>query len=177
MKYRYIDIPKTASTAIRTALGRGHSKHDGAHLPASAFPDVPLLVAVVRDPLDRLVSAYSHRYRHTADVPGFRRWVSEGCRGLFVATPQVHWLDQRVELLRFDRLPGCLYDWCAGHRVQIQRPLRVLNVSTRQVTAAYYDRETELAVRSIYADDFAMWERCCGMDASISDDGVVAGLA
>jgi hypothetical protein len=185
MRWRLITIPRTGGVSMAEAYGRG-TESGHAHLPAKVFPDEVKLFAVVRNPLDRLISICAYirgAYQLNLAPREFRLWVCDGCRpdlhdppqglaittwrgpdGLRITSPQTAWLDDRVMLLRFDQLQA------AGRRLaaetgQQDRWLPLLNTSKRQPTIeAYYDDRSLDAALERYAGDAALWCELTGAD-------------
>lgn len=164
LKWRFIHIPRTGGTAFRATYGLGIVKGHTAHAPASWFEDAEYLFTIVRNPFDRAVSLCAYLYGwQQLDVQTFRTWVSRGCPsqthasiGAGISEPQVHWIDDRVTTVTYERLdeelPAVLQ-----HIGEDVRPMRRMNASRRDADwRRYYHDESLRAVRQIYAADFEL---------------------
>jgi hypothetical protein len=189
MRWRLIHIPKCAGTAIADAYGYG-TEPGHPHLPSELFGSNVKLFAIIREPLDRAVSicayihsAYNIAYNRVLQVDEFRRWAASGCPsdfddgsvrvvsfrgvgGLRITSQQVKWIDNRVTLLRFDRLEEDVTRQMDSLGIA-PKPLARVKPSRRlQETAAYYDRATQNTILRHYWQDVELWERMTGRQAA-----------
>lgn len=182
----FIHIPKNAGTSIYGALGMERPKH--THMPIAAyraadetfFQDA-FKFAIVRNPWDRLVSAYLYLKAgrtkddrawfvdHLARYASIREFVlalqNPFVRGYVLAwrhfMPQWYFICERQgevavnELLRFERLKDDLPALMA--RLGIDRPIDRANATEREPYQRYFDSETREIVGSIYKDDISMF--------------------
>lgn len=143
-----VHIPKTGGTSIAAALGIPGNDH----LPASRIPRPRF--AVVRNPYDRIVSAWefcraapAERLRAVTAGTTFDEFVRLPDDGIFL-TPQAAWLDAPMDMIgRFERLE-------ADFAQISDTPLPHLRASERRPWAEYYDAETRAHVAHRYREDF-----------------------
>ncbi len=133
----------------------------------------------MRNPLDRLVSAFFHLMQDPAladeEIRTFAQtWLRPyGSFTAFVRDfyrheaimkfphfrPQVHFA-RGVDLIgRFEALEE---DWqriCQLGKLPV-RPLAKVNTSSHRHFSTYYDRDTETIVRRVYEHDFRLWAWC-----------------
>lgn len=144
----FVPIPKNASMAVCEALGLHHWHRRASEVVAPRF-------AIVRDPFDRLASAYEFARTHysppaKACLAGARSFAE------FLRLPdnmltrsQSHWLDAPVDLLlRFEELPHAF-----EQHFGIELP--IVNESRGTVE---YDDETRALVAARYAEDFKRFD-------------------
>jgi len=183
--WSFVQNPKAASSAVTDALlpftapQHVHAFPDGKpskhYLPRSGC--VPLKrhrLGVVRNPYDRLVSAWSYRRERDPDVPDFRTWVLHdewkiGARPRqidFLRTPQIEWLAGCNKVFRFEDLNAEFARWSykhLGREIRLER----LNPSVRSGGfVGYYigdgpggfDTELIDEVRRRFWFDFEIWK-------------------
>lgn len=141
MTWRFIHIPKCGGMSFRKAYADCERELLPTHDPGVTLPECRT-VAVMRHPLDRLVSAYCH---HFGGPDGMEQWVDSGrwletpslavCkhdrrRTMATCSPQVAWLRPDTVVIDFDRYQEGLDQWAemAGFP---QRQLERRNASQR----------------------------------------------
>jgi hypothetical protein len=181
----FVHVPKNGGTSIRQALLRsfgseyfGTAGAKNPHCRARDYREVlghdvwssAFRFAVVRHPLDRLVSAWAYAFTPAFEgVAGFRRWVEAGFplhdryhlrlssgRRVWMHAPQVEWVGvghMDVDLLiRFEALDQ---GWAAvASRIGADPQLGHDNRSERLDTSEYYDTQTRRLAVARYAADF-----------------------
>jgi hypothetical protein len=180
--WSFVQNPRAASSAVTDALlpftNPQHPRDLPAGKPSKHFIPragiVPLKLhrlGVVRNPYDRLVSAWCY-LRQRRSLPDFRTWVlhdewkvgARPCEVDFLRTPQIEWLAGCNKVFRFETLNEEFDKWALWH---LDRPatLARTNQSPRSGGhAAYYLRDTggfdtELIdeVRRRFWFDFEIW--------------------
>lgn len=182
----FIHVPKNAGLSIGKGFGMGEIGHAPAFAYRAADPrfyDQAFCFAVVRNPWDRLVSAYHylrHGTRYDVDVKwrerhlprhlDFRSFVrsleSRAVRARIMAfphfAPQWHFLADRHgdvivdDLIRFERLHEGLT--AAAARLGIRyRPQRT-NASRHRPYPEYYDDATVALVGELYRRDVELFD-------------------
>ena len=181
-----IRIPKCASRSMAAAMGLPPaSAHYSVRMIEEARPGSlrgKLVIACVRDPLDRLVSW--HEYHADAEpdiyygrgVQGFRLWVADGCPHRFrMAHPTMHPFEQwrwvfgasaagaDLRLIRHGHLAE---DWaalCADLGTRWTLPW--INRSIRSGAADYYDAPTLATAQAITWSDATHLQASCSSAA------------
>ena len=182
----FIHIPKNAGTSIRQALGLVGGGHRPWRYHANTQPQVwrqYISFAVVRNPWDRVVSAYQHAKMQTSHWhagqsiahPDYQLLADksfEECLAILCRQPgrlsHESWLDQTqwivdVEspdkttmvqsLLRYETLADDFARFCRRLRVDGQA-LPTLNTSQRSGDyRSYYSEQTKNMVAQLYAED------------------------
>lgn len=173
----FLMIRKCATTSIKVAMleGMGHERQPSIHrdsrLQYCTLEDAkPLkLVAVIRNPYERLVSAWRNKMHDQADHPGADRFkalgVQPGCTFTdFVKQiepyiqreghirPQHKHLPARVEyMIRFEALE---YEWSYLQKEHSWLPgVGHFNQSVRDDFFTYYDEPTFDKVTQLYKTD------------------------
>ena len=156
-----VHIPKTGGTALATAIGPFGVRRPGHDLKLSGVPKEDTAITIVRDPLERFVSAFWH-----VATRKLFPWNSPNALALkmpdfemssLVFRPQVTWLDSNHDLLwvgntatlghdflRLKRLLGLPEDVHLAPRP----PKREVRLSSRAITN----------LRSFYAADYQLLE-------------------
>lgn len=182
----FIHIPRTGGTSVASSLPYGcaiYLGHDirspGYRHPGQVCTAEDYAFAFLRDPYDRLVSAFSFLRkggssdddRADAEMLGItHRDFGDFVTGSLAAaaTWQVHLLPQkffldgvpRVQVFDFGRQQEAFPAICRALGVDPGRPLENLNSSERHgVVGDYYDDETAAIVREVYRDDFDLLDR------------------
>lgn len=106
-KFIFVRNPKAASSSINHALqhlGHSHCKYHGAYHDVKR----PIRFGVVRNPFDRMVSAWNHFTKPLWEENFYDWLVGEGHRvvpGIDTKrTSQFYWLDGCTDILRFENL-------------------------------------------------------------------------
>jgi len=137
----------------------------GIHVPVTAIPDYDFYFSFVRNPYDRIVSAYFYRQRGNARVPmqnyipHFHKWLMEDTiRADMVVDevfrPMVHYLDAPIDFIgRFENLQEDFDRVCKLIGLEPKRLIRD-NVCDHPPWRELLD-EAELArVYELYREDF-----------------------
>lgn len=173
----FIHVPKTAGCSIRwSTLGKYRVGYFG-HMQARQFPPSlwPKMVAVVRNPYDRAVSAYffnkeggfgltpEFSQKLNTTYNGFNKWVLgalDGNRESIADVPQVEWcrtdLDlygiywNHVQLARYETLDADIKEM-----LDIAE-LPKINSTTRKHWSTYYQCNPQIkeTIDRVYAADF-----------------------
>lgn len=140
----FVPLPKNASMAVCSALCLQHQ-----HIRASEVPGPRW--AIVRNPYDRMLSAYSFgrtvNFTRVVACMGGAETFADFLRlpGNALTHSQSYWLDAPIDLLlRFEDLPQAV-----EARFGIELP--VINDNERVTD---YDDETRALVAARYAEDF-----------------------
>ena len=179
MALSLMHVPKTGGTALAHALGR-HVHRMGHKTRLQDMPLWPPIITVVRDPVDRWVSAFDMCLRQKRHVPEFDRWPTateaaldpEGMAWLQsywdpAFTPQTWWLrDARYALKRcwyiahtetlsddFETIREAL--GAKGEMPRAKDSRRNANTDAKSHLTA----EARAAVREYYADDYQLLRR------------------
>lgn len=190
-KYRciFIHIPKAAGTSVKQALQLPGQGHPPWVYFASNYPrrwQQYLKFTIVRNPWDRVVSAYSYAkmansYWHNPETfPHPDHEVLKGsnftqcCEMLLRHRdqlrheswhPQYAWLlarqgDKEVlavdRILRFETLDSDFLDLCKTLNVKANK-LSEINPSKRSHYTDYYDDHTRSIIAEVYAKDIALF--------------------
>lgn len=160
--FYFIHVAKTGGTAICYALGIQH----GPHPLASTAPHGVFSFAMVRNPYDRLQSAFHFARDALKETMlqgvSFCEFVLDGPAlawqpALF--QPMCEQLDAPVGYIgRFEQLERCFSQVCT--QIGINRPPR-LPVRYRTVNKEPYSHEMRSAVRERYAKDFTRFGYDC----------------
>ena len=163
----FIHVPKTAGMAVCECLFGSLVGHHRAS-EFKGFPRHYFMFAFVRNPFDRLISAYEwyhHPDRNENDrafremmmdpYPSFADWVVHGldkCLEGEHFRPQSYWLDEPMDFIgKYEHLrEGVRY--VQNITGMFVRPLNVVNKSIR--TGGYWNAEAHEKVRKVYAEDF-----------------------
>lgn len=180
-RYIFIHIPKTAGKSIISLLHHRGATHlmyrDYERLIGEAIRDY-FVFAVVRDPLERLISAYAYLRqggnRSRQDLEFARRWVADRSLQRFIVEslpvpevreslffrPQHSFLRENsgrladATLLRFERLATDFEPIAA--RLGIRTALPNLNQSSRRDIDATLTASALLALSKCYAEDYTL---------------------
>lgn len=159
--YRFIENPKTGSTSIAKWLGAhaGGKRPPARVWPRHSFPFAKdgsvLTFGVVRDPVDRMVSAWRRKHYSTP----FPQWLRSSGElyvgGIdFLRTPQVAWLRFCDAVLDFSNL-GPEFDVLAD-RLDWDGPL--LYHENRAVADRFEVSDEDRAlIADRFAPDYARW--------------------
>ena len=141
----FVPIPKNASMAVRQVIRIRDDHYRASTVEGPRW-------AIVRDPFDRMASAYefarTHHSREAKECLGEARTFAEFLRlpDNTLTRTQSYWLDAPVDLLlRFEDLP-------AEFEQHFGVELPVVNESRGSVE---YDDETRALVIERYAEDFS----------------------
>ncbi len=145
----FVPIPRNASTAVCQTLELEHQ-----HVRASEVAGPRW--AIVRNPYDRALSAYSFAATYGTEKVKTQylcgaRTFAEWLRGPdhLLSLPQSYWLDAPVDLLlRFEDLPMA-FERHFGKRLEMANDVEPV---------AAYDDETRALVATRYAEDFDRFE-------------------
>lgn len=176
----YIHIPRTGGQSLTSSLPWGHHTYLGHDLrspdyrhPSEVCTADDFVFTVMRDPFDRLVSAFhflqrggwcgadnDDAYRLGIRTLGFRNFVLANLRT--ADAWQIHFLPQAffldgvpsVRVLDFARQAEQFGELCEALGGRREQALLALNRSERGMTEHYYDEATREIVREIYACDF-----------------------
>lgn len=203
--FNFISVPKNGSTSIRRFfidnvvqledvyadyyqseterwsrnLSSEHARYSHMDLQYAIDNDLidPLetIVAVVREPFERLLSLYLYRFKQGAlnekpSVEHFRRSVADGY------LPDQPWQNQtQASFLRYNGKPlgkwwlfedidYRLVQFCLKRRIKMRVPPRRQNVSlksyeTRDYLTTFYDKATTEAVARYYAEDIELYHK------------------
>ena len=140
----FVPIPKNASMAVREVIRIRDDHYRASEVEGPRW-------AIVRNPFDRMASAYefarTHHSREAKECRGGARTFADFLRGPdnTLTHTQSWWLDAPVDLLlRFEDLPGAF-----EREFGLELPL--VNESRGTVE---YDDETRALVIARYAEDF-----------------------
>jgi len=185
----FIHVPKNAGMSIYRALGMEVGPH-GTHIPATVYqrvePDLfqrSFKFAVIRNPWDRLVSAYHYlpgspfptdqrwSARHlgkTPDFPNFMRALENPVFRARILTG-LHFQPQSFSLcdahgglavehlIDFEHLARGVEE--VGRRLGVAVDLPEINRSKHEDFRNYYDARSTKVVEAIYGRDVALFER------------------
>jgi len=164
----FVHVPKCGGSSVEAQLGIDHGHRSAVYFRAAD----PALFArawkfsIVRNPYDRLVSAFHYLKNHTRSERD-RAWAAEpGFSDRVLAwlhfQPQWYYLCDREgrllvdEVARLEALDGFAARFnAAGHGVTLDAGVRA-RPSERAAWQAYYDAETAARVAAMYARDFAI---------------------
>ena len=161
MNWRFVHVPKTAGCSISYTL----EMKPGIHVPVSAIPGYDFYFTFVRNPYDRLVSAYYYRQRGVAKIPvgnyipHFRQWLMDDrIRADMVVDevfrPMVHYLDAPVDFIgRFENLQEDFDKVCEMIEVEPKR-LVMDNIGTHPTWRELLDKKMRERVYHLYRQDF-----------------------
>lgn len=161
MNWAFVHVPKTAGCSVLYTLGLT----PGTHYPASALPGHDFYFAFVRNPYDRIVSAYFYRRRcnerESADfnTPHFREWLMDDRIRADMAVdevfrPMVHYLDTPVDFVgRFESLQEDFDRVCEIIEVEPRR-LIMDNIGTHPPWQELLDEGMLERVHELYREDF-----------------------
>jgi len=159
---QFVHIPKTGGSALRQALGYLDldMRYPGHRYPISAFPKEDEVITIVRDPVDRFVSAFWHARPMGWESPEpFALAMPDYHMDLLVFRPQVAWIDSDRPLL-----------W-VGHTETLEADFERLRPMFRRGCApllprppAHYpppdlSQQALDNIRDYYADDYALLAR------------------
>lgn len=152
-----LHAPKTGGTARSYATRdiRAHVLDEGHSLRASMVYDTPRL-AVVREPVDRFLSAWAHQGLDASELDR----LLERPAMLFqhtVLRPQVHWYDRPdiEHLIAYEHWPVEFVRVLRYYALDVATPLAVRNPATRDklvLTPAQAAR-----IQAIYDEDHELW--------------------
>jgi len=137
----------------------------GIHVPVSAIPGYDFYFTFVRNPYDRLVSAYFYRQRGRARIPvehyltHFREWLMDDrVRADMVVDevfrPMVHYLDAPVDFIgRFENLQEDFNKVCELIEFEPKRLIRD-NIGTHPPWQEIMDGAMLARVNDLYREDF-----------------------
>lgn len=177
----YVHVPKCAGRSVRKAVGLPRDGHDRALWYKFHDPEKfrrYFKFTVVRNPWDRLVSAYFYltqdRGHETAQkwvdknlhkYEGFNDFVlslkrEKVRRNILSWThflPQYKWISDNKENILVDfmaKLENLENDfYTIKERAKVEGKLNVINKSKRSNYKNYYDKETAKIVEKVYAKD------------------------
>lgn len=182
MEKYFIHIPRTGGTSMASSLPFGCAIYLGHDLrnpdyrhPATICTDGDYNFAVVRDPHDRLISAFDFLRsggncdadRHDAEALGietgrFREFVTD--RLAEAATWQIHMRPQSFylrgvpdpQLFSFGDADAAFREICGVLDVDPGTPLQSHNKSAPHQQGDYYDDETRKIVAEVYREDLEL---------------------
>ena len=122
--------------------------------------DNAIKFAIVRNPFDRLWSEYNYYWAHLCSWDHFfelfPKWMFDdhetGRDALRHIKPQNEFIDDRVEVLRFENLKSDFYSFCVKHNLP-NRELPMINISGVDKFINKYDNKKIKAVQDYYAKD------------------------
>jgi len=183
LKTIFVHVPKTAGTSIERRLRQTDKDVVGGHTTALAYrKEYPEFAsyfkfAVVRDPVDRFISAYSY-LRQMPVSAALRNQIVHNCQSMdqFAAKARassrtlaniIHLLPQHQfvcgrngEILadsvyRFENLENAWREICGRLGIRPE-PLAILNPS-RRIAKEEVTEEVLSLVRNLYARDFELF--------------------
>jgi hypothetical protein len=189
----FIHVPKTGGTSIEHAFGFGKSSHATARDYRECNPqafDHALTFAVIRNPVERLVSLYTYakkggnggkrdeiKYRNVRNLTLDEFIIELPNQTEINFAPQSYFIaddDGNVmvnEVLCTETLSE---DWA---RLQVMYPnikklgalpRERLRSSSSQVTVNQVSHLAEKRIRELFEDDFGLWEKYCGNKTEVS---------
>jgi len=183
LKTTFVHIPKTAGVAICTSLGlciRGHRRFQEIRrrTPSSYF-----VFSVVRNPWDRLLSAYTYfkaggrgfpndkaMQRTLSPYKTFTAFCNEITPEVIEQwskivphfLPQVYWEHHRIDkVCRFENIKDDFAEVCS-HIETPRTPLLFRNTSDHARYTEYYDSDTQAVVAGIYRSDIETYNYTFG---------------
>ena len=156
----FIHIPKTGGTSVETLFGNEKHNHDKREriIEKIGMPSWKsyLKFSIVRNPWDRMVSAYSYVKRPSP----FKKWLDKDRTDWFmltIAKPQLDWISENGTLfvdyiIRFENYSEELQAVCdkLGKKLDI---VPHTNKSQHKHYSFYYDEETIEIVRQMHKRD------------------------
>lgn len=153
----FYDLYKNASTSIKLHKDQ---RYRNKHIEPNGTK-----IAVIRNPLDRLVSAYEHLYHEYRDFAAVVDHVANNPDSIL----NPHFRAQSPQLVPFpDKL--ILFENVNEEFAKMGLILERVNWSKRSNWQSYYDEEMEKRVRERYSDDVELYEGLGGVISSVSDD-------
>jgi len=174
LKTTFVHVPKTAGVAICTSLGLRIGGHRRFQDMRRRTPESYFVFSVVRNPWDRLVSAYTYFKSGGRGFPndkamqrtlspfktfaGFCESISPELIAQWTKIvphflPQVYWSDPRIDkVCRFENIKEDFAEVCS-HIETGGVPLLRRNVSDHARYTEYYDSSSQEKVAKIYNSD------------------------
>lgn len=166
-KWIFIHNPKTGGTSITRALkpyGKEEPKQHKILWPMPPGSAEKVRFCVVRNPYNRLVSAYHHVYRGKLpqDIPDFNDWVLSPSPTLFNAfdikrQSQYVWAHQCNHIIQFEHLTNQFNALCKEY-LHIDVELEHYNKTERKPYQEYYEPKTIDVVRDRFGPDLERWD-------------------
>ena len=155
----YIHIPKTGGTTIETLFGEKHD-HDNQEeiIEKIGMPawQSYLKFSIVRNPWDRMVSAYSYVNKPCP----FKEWLNKDRTDWFwliMAKPQLDWVKGVDHIIRFENYTKGLQDVCGKLGKDFDKVPRA-NKSKHGHYSLFYDDDTIEFVKQMYQKDIDYFE-------------------
>ena len=171
----FIHIPKVAGTSISEILGgEGHKSmqyyRDFLRRDCRAMDYESIFkFAFVRNPMDRLVSAYTHIHRESKKTKAFEPFLEDLLEGKITdirVRPMVRFICNKYGRLFVDfvgRYENLDSDWkrvCG--KIGIKRGLNHSNKQNHKPYLEFYKEERSVAVvKKVYREDFELFYPTC----------------
>lgn len=177
-KCTFIHLEKNGGTSISQWMQKNckgyrlslkHGSYQKLKSPKKNFGDLGLTFAVVRNPWDRVVSAYAYQTRKDQkrilkttgvnnEIPDFKTWLKTiiSFSHHYILTPQHPKIDGVDLVLRYEKL--------SDEFKQIQEffnchePLDNINASAHKNYQNYYDEETKDIISDVYQIDIEKYD-------------------
>ena len=162
----FIHIPKNAGSSIEVLFANGSfrlqpSKHADIYEIKRKFKnsyDNYRKFTIIRNPYDKMVSWYFYLKRNLGenyDIIDFNEWIKDPSRFWHAddptsyLKPQHEWIDDTVELIRFENLNEELNKF---FNKKVDLP--IINKSNHDHYSTYYNKESLNIIYNRYKEDF-----------------------
>lgn len=156
----FVHIPKTGGTALAAALGN-RVYRPGHHLRLSMVPSDEAAITILRDPVERYISAFGHMPNGELSSPEEMALALDAPIDHDVYRPQSYWIDSDHPLAwvgfteTLDQDVRALEDIVGAH-LELPKSGYARNAGPPHQPLSYAAEEI---VRLWYADDYELLER------------------